>query len=329
MTVCSPRFISVLAPRLETFVALKRAMGRRYESTEIELRRFDRFVAACSQPPKIVTRELVHEWLSSKSGFHPQTQNKRAVTIRQFCLYMVRLEPSTYVPSRALFPLTMPVFKPHIYTEAEFRELLRAALELPPHRSPLRPKTIYTLLLVLYATGMRIGETVRLRICDVDLDANTIRIGNTKFFKSRWVPFPEELGDKLRAYLEARRRVGAVSSDSPFFINRRRRPLSTGRVSAIFHGLVTAAGIPLVPGTRRPRLHDVRHTFAVTRVLQWYREGTDVQAKLPLLATYLGHGNVLSTQVYLTATAELLHEASQRFEHAYGAILAVPPGGAR
>jgi len=328
MTERSPKFTSVLALHMETFVALKRAMGRRYESTEIELRRFDRFVAACPQPPKIVTRELVHEWLSSRRGLHPQTQKKRAVTIRQFCLYMLRLEPSTYVPDRALFPITMPMSKPHIYTEVEFRELLRAALALPPQRSPLRPKTIYTLLLVLYATGLRIGEAVRLRICDVDLDAHTFRVGNTKFFKSRWVPFPKELGEKLRAFLEARRSVGAVSSESPFFINCR-RPCSTGRVSAIFHDLVTTARIPLVPGIRRPRLHDVRHTFAVTRVLQWYREGADVQANLPLLATYMGHGNILSTQVYLTATAELLHEASQRFEHAYGAILAEPPGGAR
>jgi integrase len=180
------------------------------------------------------------------------------------------------------------------------------------------------MLLTLYATGLRAGEVGRLRVAEVDLDARTLFVRDTKFFKSRLVPFSAGLADQLRSYLEARAARSSANPQAPFFINRHRRAFAAHKLSWIFHRLVATIAVARRPGARGPRLHDVRRTFAVHRVLRWYREGADVQAKLPLLATYMGHGSVLSTHVYLTATAELLREASGRFERAYGPLVAAP-----
>jgi integrase len=313
------RFASPFAQRMQAFVELKRALGRRYRATEAELLRFDRFVAGLPSPPQVMTQDLVHQWLAAKPHVQPVTQRKRAGVLRQFCLYLVRLDARTYVPGRALFPATLPVFRAHIYSEDELRALLQAVPVVVSDRFRLQRETIYTALLTLYATGLRAGELGHLRVGDVDFGARTLFVRDTKFFKSRLVPFSESLGDKLAAYFAA---CGAPTDPKvPFFVNRSRRPISTQTISHVFHRLVLAAGIAARPGRRKPRLHDVRHTFAVHRVLAWYRQGADVMAKLPLLATYMGHASVLSTHAYLTATAELLREASRRFERAYGSLV--------
>jgi integrase len=218
----------------------------------------------------------------------------------------------------------VPAFKAYVYSPDEYRALLRAALALPSPRATLRPKVFYTVLLLLYATGLRIGEALRLRLRDVDLDRSTLLIRETKFLKSRVVPFPPALADALRAYLKERL-AAATGPDAPLFISHARRPYSVDKFSEVFRTLLVAAGIPTTPHPQRPRVYDIRHTFALTRVLHWYREGADLQAKLPLLATYMGHVDVLSTQVYLTSTAELLREASQRFERAFGGVFAAVP----
>ena len=313
------RFASSFAPRLQAFLELKRALGRTYFAAEGELLRFDRYVAGLSDPPQSMTRELVHEWLAAKPHVQAITQRSRAGVLRQFCLYLVRLDPRTYVPGRALFPTTQPGLRPHIYSEEELRALLQAVPAVLSPRFALQRETIRTVVLVLYATGLRTGELGRLRIGDVDLDAHTFLVRETKFFKSRLVPLSTSVAAKLGDYLVAR---GAPNDPkAPFFLNRIRRPLSTQHISHLFHDLVRVAGIGARPRGRGPRLHDLRHSFAVHRVLAWYREGADVMAKLPLLATYMGHSSILSTHVYLTATAELLREATGRFERGYGSLV--------
>ena len=314
------RFLSPLAARMQAFLELKRALGRRYLSAERELLRFDRYVAGLPGPPQAMTRELAHGWLAFKPHVRSTTQGWRACVLRQFCLYLVRLDPRTYVPGRALFPAGIPVFRARIYSDEELRGLLRAVPEVVPDRPALHRETIRTALLALYATGLRAGELGRLRVGDVDLAARTFLVRDTKFFKSRLVPFSTSLADRLAQYFAAR---GAPSDPkASFFVDRGGRPLSTQKISHVFHRLVLAAAIPARSGGRGPRLHDMRHTFAVRRVLAWYREGADVTAKLPLLATYMGHASVLSTHVYLTATADLMREASGRFERACGSLVA-------
>jgi integrase/recombinase XerD len=317
-------FTSPLGPQIEKFIELKRAMGRRYQSAEVELRRFDCFATHFDEPLEFMTRELVHGWLGAAPHLHPATQRKRAGLLRQLCVYLARFDQRTYVPERVLFPTKGPAYKAHVFSEEQLRALLRAVPTVVPDRIALRRETVHTMLLTLYSTGLRAGEACRLCVGDVDLTAHTLSVSKTKFFKSRLVPFSESLGDKLRAYLAARAARAPADTRAPFFVNRSGKAISPGQLSATFRKLVAAVGIPRRPKVRGPCLHAVRHSFAVHRVLRWYREGADVQAKLPLLATYMGHGSVLATHVYLTATAELLREASGRFERAYGSLVAAP-----
>jgi integrase len=319
--VVEPCYVSRFAARLEAFVSLKRAMGLRYDATVQDLQRFDRFVFQRMPAADIITPEIVDAWLASGRHLSAKAQKKRLGLIRQFCLYLKRFRAETYVPDRTLVPVHVPLSKVYVYSPDEYRALLKAALALPSPRSTLRPLTFYTVLLVLYATGLRIGEALRLRLRDVDLEAATILVRETKFGKSRVVPFSPALGDAFRAYLQ-QRLAATIGPDAPFFINHAGRPYSVDKFTEVVRTLLPAAGITRVPGKRGPRVYDVRHTFALTRVLKWYREGADLQSKLPLLATYMGHVDVLSTQVYLRSTPELLREANSRFERIFGSLIA-------
>lgn len=318
-----PCFASLFAAQLEAFVSLKRAMGLRYDATVRNLQQFDRFVFRQMPTADIMTREIVEAWLASEGHLGAKGRKKRLGLIRQFCLYLKRLRSDTYVPERTLAPVHVPLSKVHFYSLDEYRALLKAALALPSPRSTLRPLTFYTVLLVLYSAGLRIGEALRLRLRDVDLNAATILVRETKFGKSRMVPFSPTLGEAFRVYLKERL-VATIGHDAPFFINYEGRPYSVDKFSEMFRTLLPAAGITRVSGKRGPRVYDIRHTFALTRVLKWYREGADLQSKLPLLATYMGHVDVLSTQLYLWSTPELLHEAISRFERTFGSLIVQP-----
>ena len=320
------RFVSPLGPHLVAYLRLMRAVGRRYERVETILRNLDRFAATEPAGEVLLTRELLGRWLASTPHLAPGTLRGHASAARGFCRYLARVEPRTHIPDRSLAPARLPQVRPHVFSPAELRALFAAAGRLPSTRWPLGPTTIRTLLLVLYASGLRIGEALGLAIRDVDLDAGTLFIAETKFFKSRWVPVSTSLAAELRTYLAARTAaVGAASPDDPFFISSRGTRYSYTRIWRLFGRLVRNAGIDAAATRRgRLRLHDLRHTFAMHCVLRWYREGSDVGAKLPLLATYLGHGSVLATHVYLTATPELLGAASERFERAYGALVRTP-----
>jgi site-specific recombinase XerD len=169
---------------------------------------------------------------------------------------------------------------------------------------------------MLYAAGLRPGEGLRLRCCDVDLGEDLLTIWDTKFFKSRMVPIGADLHRALQSYQTARRLLSMPSEDrSAFFASRTGHAISLQKLERVFARLRTHAGIERSPDARwQPRLHDLRHAFAVHRLVAWYREGADLKACLPLLATYLGHVNVSGTQTYLSMTPELLAEASKRFE---------------
>ena len=184
---------------------------------------------------------------------------------------------------------------------------------LPPSRSILRALMVRMILLVLYG---RPGEALRLRCCDVDQNERVLTIWDTKFFKSRLAPIGGALSEALEIYRKQRQSLPMhVGVRSTFFATASGKAISLGSLERVFAQLREHAGIRR-PSTDRwqPRLHDMRHSFAVHRLIAWYREGVDVQARLPLLATYLGHQNLSGTQTYLTMTPELLAEASLRFE---------------
>jgi integrase len=166
---------------------------------------------------------------------------------------------------------------------------------------------------LLYSTGLRCGEAFALNLSDVDLDQHLLFICRGKFGKSRWVPIAASTSAALQRYLKERIRFAPATPERPFFVTGRGRRLYHTNVDLAFRRALNRSGLRGGKGCPGPRLHHLRHTFACTRLLAWYRQGKDVQSLLPILATYLGHVKFTSTQVYLQATAELPAEASRRF----------------
>ena len=235
-----------------------------------------------------------------------------------------RFESRTWRPARTKThpqilltrPKTFPPALPYIYSREELRRLLDATKTYRKRVNQLEPHTFRTLLLVLYGAGLRRGEALHLTLADVDLQAAVLTVRETKFDKTRFVPLGPQLAQAMEEYATQRRASDASQTgEAPFFVNRDGTPLAARTVSKAFLHLRRAAGVSREPEARyQPRLHDLRHAFAVHRLTAWYREGADVQRLLPLLSTYLGHVSVAATQVYLSMTPELLEEAALRFE---------------
>jgi site-specific recombinase XerD len=209
-----------------------------------------------------------------------------------------------------------PQFVPYIFSHEELQRLLDASACCESPRSKLQPYTCRMLILLLYGTGLRISEALSLTLANVDLPAGMLTIRESKFYKTRLVPMSPALTSALGTYVTQRAKEHSTELDAALFLTRTSTPLARHTAENIFRRLRVRAGVLRHDGGRyQPRLHDLRHTAAVHRLVSWYRQGADVQRLLPQLATYLGHVHIAATQHYLSLTPELLHEASQRFEH--------------
>lgn len=219
--------------------------------------------------------------------------------------------------------------RPYVYTEDEVRLLLGIARNLPSPRSPLRPLTLYTMLVLAYCAGLRIGEIVRLNVGDIDFGDETIDVRDTKFFKSRRLPLASSVMSVLRNYLAAREQGGGPNDLSSGLFWHTQPPGRYSRVQAhmLLVRILRRAGLKPTKGYLGPRVHDLRHAFVVNRMLAWYQAGINPQPHLPYLATYLGHKDINSTLVYLTITQELLQQASERFRVLGARILRASTGG--
>lgn len=308
-------YVSFLAGHLSAFVALRRSLGFEYKTQVYVLAQFDRVVHQEMTAPGPVTRQVVEAYLGAMAALRPLTRRVRLSVIRQFLIYLWRLEPRTYVPERSLLPVGAEPTPPHIYTEEEIRALMTQALRYPVRYPSRRWGLYHTLIGFLYATGLRISEALALSLGDVDFEQSVIHIRKTKFHKSRLVPLASSTCVALRQYLAERADRGhPTAPSSSVFTSHAGTPLPYSTACQVFQKIVALAGLRGADGRRTPRLHDLRHTAAVRRLYLWYCEGKDVNALLPFLVTYLGHSAVSSTQTYLTATAALLEQASMRFE---------------
>jgi integrase/recombinase XerD len=310
-------FSSCLAEHLSGYLAFRRSMGCETGTLAYLLRQFDRIVAKQMNSPRPLSREFVEEYLRTLAHLRPTTRRLRLSLVRQFLLYLRRFEPATFVPDRYMGPTRPEPRKPWIFTEDEIRAFIQAA-----YRYPRRQHSDYWLLFptffgLLYVTGMRVSEALALKLDDIDLKQSLLRIRKTKFHKSRLIPIADSSCVALGRYLVARAERGhQTTPDAFFFVNTRGKRLPYYSVRSAFHVIARMAGIEL-EARFCPRIHDFRHTAAVRRLYLWYREGKNVQALLPVLVTYLGHTTVSGTAIYLTTTAELLAEASARFEKSF------------
>jgi integrase len=323
-----PRFGSILGPVMRDHVVLMQAMGYRYHNQEERLLRLDRFLqvrADLSGQPLTV---LIREW--TNTGSTPQHVLECHLAGRTLSMALARLDTTVKIipwDKRVSEQARQFYRRPYIFSDQEFLRMLETALNLPSPLSPLRPRTVHMMLVLAYCAGLRLGEIVRLNVCDFDIDNGTIEIRLSKFFKSRRLPLSDSVVAALRSYLEVRNQAGAPSSpDTALFWHMQAAGrYSRVRAGSLLTGVLRRAKLKPAPGRGGPRIHDLRHAFVVNRMLTWYREGINPQAHLPYLATYLGHRDINSTLVYLTITEELLQQASERFRRRGAQVLLDSP----
>lgn len=310
--------MSTLRENVTDYLATRRAMGFKLEGLSKLLLSF---VAFCEKRGATsVQNDLAVEWATAtiKVPVSDALFARRMDAVRVFARHQHALDPATQIPPEAIANRRYRPKEPHVFSEAEVLALLAASDTLSPR---FKAVTWRTLIGLLTATGMRPGEACHLTVSDIDLTDGVIQVLETKFSKSRLVFIHPTTTTVLGHYLQVRHDwVGTTARACPaVFVNSRREAINPDRLGATFKQLVAAAGITTEPGRRPPRLHDLRHSFAVTTMLDWYRDGHDVQERLPLLSTWLGHVDPASTYWYLHAVPELLAHAARRLDARAGA----------
>lgn len=298
-----------LAVQIEAFLRFKRSLGYKYERAELWLKAFERFVRERSTRRPARRDDLVRAWLARNEARKAITVAAEVSVLRQFFGYLRRSDASVVVPGRSWAPSRKSEFLPHILKAGDITKLMRLAEQL---RAPRFYRVMYrTLLLVLYCTGVRFGEAVRLKMRDLDVRRQTLWIAESKG-RSRWVPFHASLARELIRYLVARRAYAVAGPDDALFVGINGRPLLRKTASQLVTALLRRAQLKPPRGRVGPRPYDIRHTFAVHRLTRWYRAGVDVRTRLPWLSAYMGHDDILGTETYLTATPQLLQLAARR-----------------
>jgi site-specific recombinase XerD len=307
-----------LAELIDTYVSHQRSLGKRFESAAKIFRMFARALGPVDVTA--IDQETVRAFLNRSqvtTSWHTKYYALRGLF--RFGIQRGLLDTS---PLPHLIPKRPAYATPYIYAPEELRRLLDATAMLDLHypkngsRPGIQPQTLRTLILLLYGAGLRLGEALALTIDDVDLSAPCLVVRNTKFFKTRLLPIGPKLAAALALYAEHRvafaRRLPTTTA---FFLDRWGKTIARQTAERYFRIIRDGIGLERRDGAYfQPRLHDLRHSFAVHRLVAWYRSGADVQRLLPQLSTYLGHLGLAETQHYLSMTPELLREASRRFE---------------
>ena len=322
-----PRYGSFLGPLMREHVEKMRSVGYRYDGNESVLLRFDRFLQRRADLAGAPIRSLLDAWRSSNP--RPRHQLEVGQVGRLLSKAMHRLDPTVEivpVDTDAARRVKQAERCPYIYSEAQILRLLEVTQTFGSSRAPLRALSLYTMVLLTYCAGLRIGELVRLTLADVDLENGTLDIRGTKFFKSRRLPLAAGVIVAVKHYLAARQKTGAPADPSSglFWKDQRVGSYSHGGARNLLVEALRRAGLKPVRGKVGPRIHDLRHAMVCNRMLAWYRDGINPQTRLPHLATYLGHKDINSTLVYLTITQELMQHASERFRVHSAAVLRSP-----
>jgi integrase/recombinase XerD len=312
---------------IEKFLAHQRTFGRKYRFAEYILRALQRFVAR--QGAQDLSASTFERWCKAQQHLSPNTRYGQQLLVRKLCLFRQRHEPGCFVPDPSSFARPRPRRPPVIVTSAQVASLLRAADELAPSRySPLRPAVMRLAIVLLYSAGLRRGEVVRLQLADVDARHGVLHIRQSKFHKSRWVPLSRDAVRELRCYLRRRlRKPYDLQPTAPLLCNASRYHGDVGwhayagaSLGEELRILFEQLGVRDAQD-RRPRVQDMRHSFAVEALSRWYRKGGDVQTHLPKLALYMGHVSVVSTAYYLHFVPEVAALASERFGRRFSHLI--------
>ncbi len=299
----------------QEFLRFKRAMGIPYWRAEFVLNEFVGFVRLhWGDHGEVMLADAITRWCARVAGRKAVTVANEFGVVRQLCLYRRRGDPSSYVPEHALAPIKESVFLPYIFSHDEVRRILATASSHDGRF--IWASMLRTLILVLYCTGLRLGEAVRLRTPDVDLDHGTLMIQRSKG-RTRIVAIRADLVAELRGYAGQRKRLvrdRRRADPDAFFVRLDASPLTVASASNAIRRLLRELGIKPAGGRVGARPYEFRHAFAVHRLTAWANDGIDIHAKLPALSAFLGHQNIIGTEVYLKATSQLLELASSRFE---------------
>jgi integrase/recombinase XerD len=314
------RFHNRLAPLMKAFIEEKRACGYRYHDPARLLFHFDQFLCGETLEDDKLPWAISRKWVAKRPHESARTHQRRITVVRQFALFMQRQGYQADVPERILSARQDRSFMPRILTHQEIKQLLQAVDQLAPNgRTPFRHLIMPEIFRLLYGCGFRISEVLNLRMRDVDLNQGILTVREGKFGKDRLVPPARSLVARLRTYVNT---IGNRTDNALLFPSHvNDKPVSIRTVYSQFRQLLHACGIPYSGRGKGPRVHDLRHTFAVHSLLRWYREGAELNAKLPVLAAYLGHRSVAHTQYYLHLTAELFPEITKRVNLAFDDVI--------
>jgi integrase len=264
---------------------------------------------------------LALSWAQQPKSVQPAEWARRLSFVRMFARHRSATDPRTQIPPEGLMPYRPKRARPYLYSDEEICGLLRAAREVHCHyeRGRLRPWVYHCLLGLLSVSGLRLGEVRNLELRDVDLEASVLTVRGAKFGKTRLVPLHPSTGQRLADYLDRRNRHWAQRPVSAYlFVSSRGNRLDAADIRRTFYTLSRQIGLRGATDRHGPRLHDLRHRFAVQTLLHWYRQGEDAERRLPLLSAYLGHVHVADTFWYLSAWPELMQEAMRKLEQHWG-----------
>jgi integrase/recombinase XerD len=322
---------SALGTAITSYLSLKKALGRNFTTETAVLVSLDRFLVARHPDASALTPASFIAWSLTLEYLTPTVRRNRMRIVRNLCLYMRRRDSGCFVPDTGGFPARHVSRRPHIFTEEQIVRLIRATAKLPSwSTSPLRADVYRLAIVLLYTTGLRREELVRLSLSDYDAGDRTLLVRASKFHKSRLVALSPDGVREIERYLRVRRRL-PHRADAPLLVSR------SGEIGAYWGAsigrglrqLFQTAGVFTTEG-RIPRVHDLRHTYAVHTLLRWYRTDADLQAKLPILSTAMGHVSIASTAHYLTLLEPVADAASSRFaEHCRAIFVSTLRGGDR
>jgi integrase/recombinase XerD len=301
-----------LSRHLQEYLALRRCLGFELRDAGCELHKFLRF--AQQAKASFITTKLVLQWATQPTGCQPAQWATRLSMVRRFAKYLSALDPRTEVPSEGLLPHRYHRKSPYFYSDREIVQLIQAAQKLPSPKG-LRGATYSTLFGVLAVTGMRLGEALGLDRQDVDLGQGLLKVRQAKFNKSRWVPIHGTTRERLDQYQTLRDKTFPHPKSPSFLLSEQGTRLTDCTVRYWFIRLSRQIGLRQPTDHHGPRIHDLRHHFVIETLHRWYRNNQDVEARVPELTTYIGHGHIRDTYWYISATPKLLQLATQRLEH--------------